>query len=333
MRGSIKTQISAALKCCARIGMSRHEQKQKHGGKSPFIHSVGTLDKVIHRLWPLQSWLQNQGLKDLELLTNDLVQAYLEDRFTHHATNGNARKTFQVEISAMGNLERGLGFFSQEKRSVPMSYDFSIARKHAAKLARKLPKTTASYTNRALAEPLELIAALEFPHHRLMAMLQLYCGCRTEGVGAPRRHAPDKNLLTMKNFQDEDGQLIPQQADPVTGVTVQPFWTKEKGGKLATKFCPIPLAKDVMTWLKAHPKGLGDRYERYLAAINKAMLQTGQYNRGRGTHSLRFCFAQQRYIACIFPFACEGMGDEEAKLQVSHEMSHNRPDITRGYLR
>lgn len=333
MRGSIKTQISAALKCCVRIGISRHEQKQKYGGKSPFIHSMGTLDKVTHRLWPLQPWLKNQGLKDIELLTNDLVQAYLQDRFTHHSANNNARKTFQVEISAMGNLERGLSFFSQEKRNESMSYDFSNARKHAAKLARKLPKATASYASRALAEPLELIEALEQPQHRLMAMLQLYCGCRTEGVGAPRRHAPDKNLLTMKNFQDENGQCIPQQADPVTGVTVQPFWTKEKGGKIATKYCPVPLAKEVMAWLKVHPKGFGDKYERYLAAINKAMRQTGQYSKGRGTHSLRFCFAQQRYMACILPSTGGGMGDEEAKLQVSHEMSHNRPDITRGYLK
>lgn len=40
MRGSLKVQIGAALKCCTRIGTSRHDAKLQHGGRSPYIHAM-----------------------------------------------------------------------------------------------------------------------------------------------------------------------------------------------------------------------------------------------------------------------------------------------------
>ncbi|MFI3272950.1 MAG: hypothetical protein R3Y11_12780 [Pseudomonadota bacterium] len=336
MRGSIKSQITAVLKHCTRIGMSRHEAKIKHGGKSPFIHSFGTLDKVTHRLWPLQDWLKNLRIRDLEALDDALVAAYLADRFDHHLRNGSARKTFQTEVSALGNLERGLTLFSASHRTPPRVYDFSLARKSAAKQAKGLPLKTGRYSNRATSDPLALIKALPTKRHQLMAYLQLYCGCRCEGVGAPRRKPSGNVFFSMKNFQDIDGTMLARELDPVTGLLMQPLWTKEKGGKMAQKLCPLWLADAVMEWCIEHSEGLGDAYETYLGAINHAMKETGQYVRGKGTHSLRFSFAQARYAACIFPNGetfGHGMCDESAKLQVSNEMSHNRPDITESYLK
>ncbi len=336
MRGSIKNQISAVLKYCTRIGMSRHEAKIQYGGASPFIHSLGTLDKITHRLWPLQGFLKNMQIQSLEILDNELVGAYLANRFDHHLRSGNARKTFQTEVSAMGNLERGLTFFSASHRTPSRTYDFSLARKEAAKQAKGLPLKTGCYSNRATSDPLALIKALPTKRHQLMAYLQLYCGCRCEGVGAPRRKPSGNVFFSMKNFQDIDGITLVRELDPVTGLLMQPLWTKEKGGKIAQKLCPLWLADAVMEWCKEHPEGLGDNYETYLAAINRAMKVTGQYVRGKGTHSLRFSFAQARYAACIFPMgdALEhGMCDESAKLRVSKEMSHNRPDITESYLK
>lgn len=327
MRGSLKTQITAVLKCCTRIKESRHKQKQLHQGRSPYIHSMGTFDKTARRLWPLQEWLRSRAIKDLELLADNLVQEYLEHRLVHHLEQGNSRQSFKVEVAALGNLERGLCLFSAMHRESPVDYDFSSARKGFAAKARQLPKTTSEYENRALADPLALIAALEEPRHKLMATLQSRCGCRAEGVGAPEREYSDGNPLKIVNFSGTDGKLLPTQKDPVTGEMVRPFWTKEKGGKVAWKYCPVSLARDVLNWIEAHPEGLGDSYSAYLAAINKAMSHTGQAARGKGTHALRFNFAQRRYRQCI----AAGMGDEEAKHLVSQEMSHNRPDITERY--
>ena len=327
MRGSIKTQTTAALKCCTKIKESRHLQKQLHGGKSPYIHSMGTFDRTARRLWPLQGWLKTKSISDIELLTDELVRQYLEHRLDYHIDKKNSRHSFKVEVSALGNLERGLTLFSQKHRSVPVLYDFSKARKSFTAKARQLSKTTAEYESRVLPDPQALIAVLNEPRHKLMAALQLHSGCRAEGVGAPQRGYPGGNPLTLQNFTGPDGKLLPTQKDPVTGEMVRPFWTKEKGGKVAWKFCPVSLAKEVMDWLAAHPEGLCDSYASYLAAINQAMKETGQSVRGRGTHALRFNFAQRRYRQCI----AAGMGDEEAKRLVSREMSHNRPDITEGY--
>jgi hypothetical protein len=327
LRGSIKTQITAALKCCCKIKESRQLQKQLHNGKSPYIHSLGTFDKTARRLWPLREWLRARGIADIELLTDSIVKEYLEYRLVYHLREGNSRQTFKMEVAALGNLERGLTFFSEQYRAVPLKYDFSKARKSFTAKARQLPKTTSGYRNRALPDPLALIAALEKPPHRLMAALQYHCGCRTEGVGAPERDYPGGNPLKRENFSGAGGVLLPTRKDPVTGEPVRPFWTKEKGGKVAWKHCPVLLAKQVLDWLEVHPEGLRETYPAYLAAINTAMEETGQSVRGRGTHALRFNFAQRRYHQCIL--AC--MSDEAAKLLVSREMSHNRPDITEGY--
>ena len=97
---------------------------------------------------------------------------------------------------------------------------------------------------------------------------------------------------------------------------------------MAIKYCPVPLAEAVLQWLDNGRQELSEQYVVYLAAINKAMATTGQSATGRGTHALRFCFAQRRYHECLR----YGMSDEQAKQQVSHEMSHNRPDITEIYL-
>lgn len=326
MRGSLKTQITAALKCCCKIGASRHIAKQEHGGRSPFIHSMGTFDRTARRLWPLADWLKARGIKDLELLNDSLVRDFLEERLRYHTERGNSRQTFKVEVAALGNLERGLNLFAEYHRSSTMPYNFSSARSSFSCKARCLEKRTSTYDFRALPDPLALIAALDEHHHKLMASLQYYCGCRAEGVGAPERHYPGGNRLRLENFQ-EAGRLSSMMLDTVTGERMRPFWTKEKGGKVAWKYCPQGLAVQVLDWLKEHPEGLGDTYRNYLDAINTALERTGQAQRGKGTHALRFNFAQRRYRQCLKA----GMGDEEAKRLVSREMSHNRPDITEGY--
>ena len=230
--------------------------------------------------------MKTRGISDIEQLTDDMAGQYLEHRLGYHIGKGNSRQTFKVEIAALGNLERGLTLFSQRHRTVPVTYDFSRARKSFAAKARQLPKTTSEYESRALPDPAALLAVLEEPRHKFMAALQLYCGCRTEGVGAPQRGYPGGNPLILQNFTGPDGKPLSTQKDQVTGELVRPFWTKEKGGKVAWKFCPISLAKQVLAWLATHPDGLECSYHSYLAAINKAMKEAGQSVRaGAPMHS------------------------------------------------
>ena len=329
MHGSLKTLLTAIIRAGCRFGHSRHKSKRDFDGSSPFLHSIGSFDRVIHRLWPLIRWMQEHGVDSFESLDYLAILQYLSDRLSYHLSKDNDRHTFQVELSALANLERCLTLFYSQHRATPTEYDFSQALKTYRSLARTIPKKDRE-VSRALPRPMDVIACLEIPKHILMAEIQYRCGCRAEGVGAPQREYPGSNRLSLDNFMlpASGGEILPVLPDPITRLPVYRFWTIEKGGKLAWKHCPLPLGQKFFQYCSDNPEGLTERYPVYLTALNKAMKETDQYEKGRGTHSLRFAFAQNRYLACVN----SGMGDEAAKLFVSREMSHNRPDVTGEYL-
>ena len=70
-------------------------------------------------------------------------------------------------------------------------------------------------------------------------------------------------------------------------------------------------------------------YSEYVAAINLAARETGQYSPGRGSHGLKHNFAQERYLECIN----QGLTHEEALQQTSLETSHFRLRETLTYTR
>jgi hypothetical protein len=329
MRGSKKTLLTEIIKHGCQFGTSRHESKMVHGNNSPYIHSYGSFDKVVRRLWPLIQWMIQEGIGSFEELTDEAIERYLHSRLVYHLMKGNSRHSFQVELSALGNLERSLTLFSKRHRAQPIVYDFSSALSSFRKIARIIP-IPERRVSRALPRPLQLVEALPVSRHALMASFQLHCGCRAEGVGAPRRDYPGSNHLRMENFiLPEGGSILSPVSDPITGKPVYRFWSKEKGGKVGWKHCPEGLAKEFFLYCESHPQGLVESYSTYLAELNAAMKRTEQYIKGRGTHSLRFCFAQKRYLDCLNA----GLGDEQAKLFVSQELNHNRPSVTGGYLR
>ena len=330
MFGSLKAQITAVLQCICRFGESRHLQKLQNNNQSPYVHAIGTFDKVAHWLWPLVEWLKANGIKDLELLNCHLLDKYLPTRLLYHQSKGNSVHTMQVELSALSILARALTEFSRLHRKIPIVYDFGPAIEAFRPMIRSLPKRTSPYTSRALPCPEEVIANMKNPKLALMAEIQLSCGCRTEGVGAPQRSYPGSSTFSMNNFILPEGNGIIQPIpDPITWELVYPFWTCEKGGKVALKHCPAALAERIFNWLDFNEEDLCEKYPVYLYAVNTAMRKAGQFAKGRGTHSLRFSFAQRRYLACVQ----SGMSDERAKKFVSAEMSHNRPEVTGSYLK
>jgi len=276
MKGSLRTQLTGIIKASCRFGQSRHQAKKEHGGKSPFIHSVGSFGKVIYRLWPLLEGMQRNGVGDIEELNSTILSHYLAEQFLYHKEKSNARHTFQAELSALAKLETCLNAFSGIHRSNPANYDFSVPLEIYRKLARTIEKNERT-VSRALPRPLELLACLDSPRHTLMAEFQLHTGCRTEGIGAPQRAYPGSAHLRPDNFkQPEGGEILTPVPDPITRQPVHCFWTVEKGGRLGWKHCPVPLAERFFQYCEAHPEGLTDKYAVYLKALNRAMKLTGQ---------------------------------------------------------
>ncbi|MBF0276105.1 MAG: hypothetical protein HQK84_12815 [Nitrospinae bacterium] len=169
---------------------------------------------------------------------------------------------------------------------------------------------------RGYERPEELVVAIKDETHQLQARLQLESGARTEGVGAG----------VHSNHCLKESNLKGLVKDPVTGKEVGSFTTKEKGGKVTTRYCLKETYHRLDQYIIEHGK-LKSNYKEYNASVNKAAKETNQYVRGRGTHGLRYNFAHERTFQC----GEHGMSRSDAYQQVSKEMGHNREEITHHY--
>ncbi|WP_319466203.1 hypothetical protein [uncultured Pseudodesulfovibrio sp.] len=329
MRGSIKRQCGAALETITRIAQSRHVAKAT--GEAG-IFSAATRNVVGQRLFPLQKFCKGSRIKNIEKLSPEDMEKYLQTRLQHHMAKGNSLHTFRAELSAVGKLEQGLNLFSELHRGGKNHYDWSRIRKDVSKVAGEvLSRTTSTYRDRAYDRPETIVVAIANQTHQLQARIQLEAGCRTEGVGAPSKgeHGKASNPMTKANWHHpETKRPLGLVRDPITGQQVAAFWTKEKGGKVAFHFCSSQTRSAVFEHFKANGR-LESNYKEYLESINQAAMEVGQYHQGRGTHGLRHNFAQNRFDQALR----RGYTDEQAKYAVSQEMSHNRADITETYLR
>ncbi len=117
-------------------------------------------------------------------------------------------------------------------------------------------------------------------------------------------------------------------SDPVTGAPVGIVASVEKGGKETEHYVSVETYRRLEEYIRVHGK-LESDYADYVAAINQAARETGQYASGRGSHGLKHNFAQERYLECI----SHGLTHEQALQQTSLETSHFRLRETLTYTR
>jgi hypothetical protein len=104
--------------------------------------------------------------------------------------------------------------------------------------------------------------------------------------------------------------------------------SKEKGGKETEHFVSVETYRRLEEHIRIHGKLESDYFE-YVAAINQAAHETGQYASGRGSHGLKHNFAGERYYECV----AHGLIHEQALQQTSLETSHFRMSETLTYTR
>jgi hypothetical protein len=322
------SQIGGLLNRITEIGGSKHAAKEAGTPPGSKIYSITTRKETGNLLRPLAQYCKANGIKDLAKLTPNQLKDYISSRLGHHIHKGNVIKTFQNELSAIQRLEHALAAHgaAYPKAGVTMR-SMSDERAAASKAAQQELPRRAGPENRAYERPQELVAAVKDQTHQLQAQIQMESGCRAEGVGAPAKSV--KNPLTTANFTDhKTGKPLGIGKDPITGKDAVPFWTKEKGGKLAYHYMSPETFSRVQAHLEQHGK-LESDYKGYLKAVEAAAKETGQFVKYKGNHGLRFNFAQSRYDQAVRA----RYSDERAKMVVSHEMSHNRVDITETYLK
>jgi integrase len=191
------------------------------------------------------------------------------------------------------------------------AYDFNQAINDLRPIAKAdlaLKVETREYT-----DPLALIGSIENTAYRLGARLQYEGGARIREAGLIAR-----------------GQLLGIRQDKVTCRDVGVVFlnsTGTKGGRAREMQISLESYLELSRIITEAGCYRIDDHDAYRRALRKASLGTHQsYN---GSHGLRYCFAQRRYLEC----RAQGMGEIEAKLQVSLDMGHGRPNITEWYLR
>lgn len=314
MRGTTFKQIERLYERSGinAIGASKHTDKEaaREGGAQTWqeigrevrIYSYGTAD-TYRDVWrsAFDHAKSEHGIKDVEKLTPEAVQSYLESR----VEQGVAHSTYQKEAAALGKLEQALNRYA-EAHGRGNSYDFRAAISETRAEASSLSRFDSS---RAYADPRGVVDAISNRDHQITAAVQLESGSRIHEASLIK---PD--------------QLQGYRADPTTGEQKGVIAYQGKGGKIGDHL----VSKDTYQAVEQRIQERGEfRVDKdaYRDSIKAAAESTGQdYN---GSHGLRWNYAQDRFKE----IQEHGGSYEKALAQVSQEMGHERASITEHYLR
>lgn len=323
MRGSFVYQVQEIYNKSGikQIGESKHAAKAQvrehlaeqrvtanwhEVGKRIGIYSYKTAD-VYRAVWVqiAKHAKAEFKIRDMEKLELKHIQSYLESKIE----KGVAHSTFSQHASAVEKLESALNGYA-EKHQTGNVYNFSEGIKNTRENAHNtLERFNGS---RAYENPRAMIEVIGDPAHQLVANIQLESGSRVSEC----TYLNKDNLRGLKN-------------DPITGQEKGVFYiTQSKGGKSGEKYVSVETYKNLVDHIANAPEGRFQvDIDRYRESLKTASEKTHQdYN---GSHGLRWNFARERFREVQQD---GGQFYEQALAQVSHEMFHERADITEHYL-
>ena len=303
MRGSPSWQVREVFKYIERIGQSKHEAKiaaRNLGART--WHQVGKR-LGVHSYRTSQQY-QKVSRQLLEHARQHYGVKDIEKLRSEHVSSflrakiqdGLSKSSLKQYCAAIEKLEVALNRYASEKHT-GQQYDFSRPLSEARAEIRNLPSPD---HHRAYDRPHDLIQAVRQDEHRLAAQIQLESGARVR----------------------ETALIRPNQLNPANHSVV----VQGKGGKVRE----LRLSPQTYSRLEEHIARHGEfriNYDQYRRDLREAAERSGQP--WTGTHGLRWNYAQERF----HEVQREGKTYEEALSEVSHELGHERPDITTGYLR
>ena len=224
-----------------------------------------------------------------------LSAADIKSYLARRVAEGVSSATFQKECAALGKFGNALNLLA-EKRETGREYDFRPAIREVAATAKGLERAD---PHRAYTNPKGLIAELKNPDHWLAAEIQLKGGARINEVS-----------------KIKSGQLKGNGRVEIKG----------KGGKIREIKIPEKIYAELKTSIEKNGEFNIDK-NAYGRDLRQAADLSGQA--ASGSHGLRWNFAQAR----MSEIQQGGKSYEQALVAVSHEMGHERADITLHYLR
>ncbi|NJD39675.1 MAG: hypothetical protein FIA89_15340 [Geobacter sp.] len=318
MKGSVKGQTLHLFNTSGlnQIGQSKYNAKNgarmalaaegRSGTSSNIatktgIHGKGTRDNYLGKWQELAKYANEEfGIRDLEKITTDHTRAFLAEKIE----NGVSYSHWSGYAAAVGKLEKALHDYSA-KFDRGNSYDLRAAVSELRPEAKtELPRFEGT---RNYADPNTLIAETK-AQYQLSARIQHESGLRIAGA---------------TNIKLE--QLRGLSQDQHTGKEVGVLAYVGKGGLHGL----VQISPATYNNLKDHIEQNGSfavSKDGYRSALMSAAEKSGQsYN---GSHGLRWNFAQERFAE----LQSHGASYEAALGIVSHELGHNRIEITYHYL-
>ena len=316
MRGSVLGQVNALLSNITAFGTSKYESKEalrENGAKT--WHDIGKgLDKIFsystankyREVWRevLSYAKENFKVKDAEKLNADHIKAYLQNKI-----EGNVKySTFQTYASAIEKLEVALNKWSK-LYSKQNTYSFSDAIKDLRQTASERLEHfsgTRNYEN-----PKAIVSAIKDERYSIAAHIQYESGARIDEM----YKLTEKNLhgISKDEYTQKDIGLVE---------------VKGKGGKTRELKLNIYTYERLESYIKQNASFELKDKDSYRSAIKDTAINTGQAYDSRGSHGLRWNFAQERFQE----LQKNSIAYMQAIQIVSIEMGHNRPDITERYL-
>lgn len=312
MKGNANYQVQQLYATVNEIGTSKHTAKAeaRDSGAKTFhdiakqdgIHSYNTAD-AYRDVWRAvaDTAKTDFGVKDLEKLTSEHVNAFLSDK----VNEGIARATFDQYASAVEKLETALNRYADAKGSGnKYKFDLKATRQEAA-----IELGERAWQARAYTDPKALIDSVQ-GQYKLAAQIQHESGGRVREVSQIR---PD--------------QLRGLKVDERTGKLKGWVQIKGKGGKTRDLGVSPKTYKQIEAAVAGGKTYKVDSYSAYTKALGRAAAATGQqYN---GSHGIRWNAAQEYMAAC----QKNGMKYEEALKATSQMLGHERASITERYLK
>jgi len=304
MRGSVYYQSSQLVKQIFVAGAKKEEKIDPLHPNYQKVSSYKTMESYRSVWNNFFNYLKEHWvIKDFEKISSEHITAYMDYKIEYYPS-----KQYLEKISAaLGKLEFALKTFAINIHNEERNYDFSI-RQTILDEARDLNFVVNNYHNRAYSTPLELIANLQNPLHKLVATIQYEGGARIEGVAVIKKE-----------------QLLGAKLDAITNTEKGILFTKEKGGKEGEVLVCVSTYSELQNHLSKTPKFKINR-QKYYEDIKQAAIATSE--NPEGSHGLRWNFAKRR----MFEYAQAGYSYADSLQQVSYEMKHNRASITQHYL-
>lgn len=304
IRGSVYYQSAQLAKQIFEAGAKKEDRINPSHPHYQKVASFKTMESYRNIWNNFFNYLKEHwGIRNFEHISSEHIASYMDYKIEYHPS-----KQYLEKISAaLGKLEVALKAFAKNIHGIEKDYDFSV-RQSILDESRDLHLVADNYHHRAYTNPELLIALLTDPLHQLASKIQFEGGARIEGIALIK-----------------PSQLHGSTFDPITETEKGVIFTKEKGGKEGN----VLITPDTYRLLESHlktNKTFKINRQQYWSALKQAALEANETP--EGSHGLRWNFAKRR----MFEYAQAGYSHEESLQGVSHEMKHNRPNITVHYL-